>query len=120
MELTQSQSKIQQKDLSITEKWNSLCNYLENWRILLLAGFLLFQGCILVPTILLISSFYDIGITGVSVFTAALGTVAILVSNMAEASIKMILVIFITNLLLSLFLIGIHLVGQATKFDFGF
>jgi hypothetical protein len=100
----------QGKSISIAEKFNKWCVEAEPMRIVFLAGFLLFQGCVIVPAIVLIASFYDIGYTGFSVTVSAFGTVAILVSNISEAPIKVVVYIFLINLLISLFLIGIHVV----------
>jgi len=107
---TETSTFDQSKSISLSERFNNWCKEAEPMRIVFLAGFLLFQGCVIVPAILLVSSFYDIGYTGFSVTVSAFGTVAILVSNISEAPIKAILYTFFINLIISLLLIGIHIV----------
>lgn len=107
---SETSSIDQTKSVSLLEKFNKWCHEAESMRIVFLAGFLLFQGCVIVPAILLIASFHDIGYTGFSVTVSAFGTVAILVSNISEAPIKVVIYTFLINLLISLLLIGIHVV----------
>lgn len=88
---------------------SSLFSQLEGYRLFLMCALLLIQTTLFVPFILLLSSFVDLGLTGVSVGVLAAGTVGVLVTNMGEASIKTILIIFLLSTISNLALIGIHL-----------
>jgi hypothetical protein len=97
--------------LSIGKGFDYWCNGLESYRSLLLPGLLLIQGCLVVPTALLISSFINIGLTGVAVGTAAAGTVGVLVSNISELPLKVVIGVFILNFTVILSLITVHLLS---------
>jgi len=97
--------------VSVGKRFETWCSGLAPYRSLLLAGLLLLQGCIMVPAALLISSFIDIGLTGVVVGTAVAGTVGVLVSNISELPIKFVIGISILNFTLILSLIAVHLVS---------
>jgi len=98
------------KSLTLAEKISNYCNSLEDSRVLLLAFTVIIQGCIFVPITMLIVSFFNIGLGGLSIGLLSACTVAVLVSNMAEASIKIILASFIASTLVTIALLAIHLV----------
>jgi hypothetical protein len=97
------------KSISLTEKFTEYCKGLEDHRILLLAFTLIFQGCIAVPATLLVTSFFDMGMGGITISLLAAGTVGVLVSNMAELSVKVILITFILTTVTNLVLLVMHL-----------
>jgi hypothetical protein len=95
------------KSISFTE----YCQGLEDHRILLLAFTLIFQGCITVPATLLVTSFFDIGMGGITIALLAAGTIGVLISNMAELSVKVILITFILTTTSSIVLLAMHLLS---------
>jgi hypothetical protein len=97
------------KSITVAERFTEYCNGLEAYRVLLLSFTVLFQGCILVPVTLLVTSFFDMGLGGLSISILAAGTVAVLVSNMAELPIKVILTSFILSSSSCIILLAIHL-----------
>src|SRR4051794_31422654 len=80
------------KTVTIAEKFSKLCSDLEDYRILLLSVMVLVQGCIIVPSTLLITSFIDLGLGGIAVGFLAVGTMGVLITNMAEAPMKAIII----------------------------
>ena len=99
------------KTLTLAEKFSKLCSDLEENRILLLSALVLFQGCIMVPFTILITSFIDLGLGGVSISLLAAGTVGVLVTNMAEAPIKAIVITSALSFASSIIMIAIHLLS---------
>src|SRR6478736_514261 len=99
------------KSLSLAERIDAICNNLEESRILLFSAFILIQGCILVPAVILLTSFIDIGLGNITLLFLTLNTFAILVSNISLAPIKAILFTFAFSVLSIITLIAIHLLS---------
>ncbi|WMJ73794.1 hypothetical protein RCC89_11575 [Cytophagaceae bacterium ABcell3] len=92
-------------------KFSQLCEVLENYRYLAVSGILFFQGCILVPVLLLMTQFYSIGISDITALVASLSTMAVLVTNISGLGMKTNMIVFGLNLVAMLSLILIHLVN---------
>jgi hypothetical protein len=99
------------KSITLAEKFTEYCHSLESSRVLLLSFTLILQVCILVPATLLITQFYDMGLNGLTIGILGAGTVAVLVSNMAEMPIKAILISFILSTTSTLILLAVHLLS---------
>jgi hypothetical protein len=106
-----SKSMEANQTLTIAEKFSVFCNDLEEYRVLLLSAFLLVQGCIIVPFTILITSFIDLGLGGISISLLAAGTIGVLITNMAETPIKAIIIAFSLSLASSISIIAIHLLS---------
>jgi hypothetical protein len=94
---------------SLGQRINLSLEKLESYRIFILLGAMLWQACVVVPALLLVSSFNDIGLADISMATALIGMVAALVSNLSEAGLKLALSFTIVNNILAIILIAIHL-----------
>ena len=97
------------KSVTLAEKFTAYCNSLESSRVLLLSFTLILQVCILVPATLLVTQIYDMGLNGLTIGILGAGTVAVLVSNMAEMPIKAILISFILSISSTIILLAVHL-----------
>lgn len=82
---------------------------LESFRIFILLGSMLWQACIIVPALLIVTSFNDIGLSEISMVSALTGMVAALVSHLSDAGLKLTLGITFVNTLLAIILIAFHL-----------
>ncbi len=67
------------------------------------------QACVIAPAVVLLSSFFDKGITGSTIALAAVSTMAVMVSNISLLPMKAIVITFIISLVINLSLIAVHI-----------
>jgi len=89
--------------------FSAWCQSLEPQRILVMTFMLMVQGCIFAPVVLLLSQFFNKGITGPTIALAAVSGMAVMVANISILPMKAIVVIFITSVVINLALIAIHI-----------
>lgn len=99
------------KSSTLTERFTKICNSLEDYRFLLLVMMILIQGCVFVPATILVISFINIGLADISVILLVACTFGVLITNMAETSIKMILITFVFSCVSCITIIAIHLIA---------
>ena len=87
-------------------KW---CQSLEPVRFMVMSFILMVQTCVIAPAVVLLSSFFDKGITAPTIALAAFSTMAVMVSNISLLPMKAIIITFIICLVINLSLIAVHL-----------
>jgi hypothetical protein len=85
------------------------CDTMEFYRFGILAAIVAVQGCILVPITLLLSLYVNIGISDITLLAVTVSTMAVMVTNMALTPMRVIIIVFVLNLIIHATLIACYL-----------
>ena len=100
------------KEITISPSLISLwTNRMEIYRYPLMVAIISIQGCVLIPITLLLSLFWNVGISGLTLFGVTLSTMAVMVTNMALTPMKVIIWTFILSVLINCSLILYHTIA---------